>query len=1056
MLTTFNRLFVRSSLRTRISLGMLLTLVIALWLVTLLIGYSLREGMERTISAQQFSAVSLAAQDVDRTLQERMRAVEITATQLGPLIGDVEQVQRFIAGRFFYSLLFNWGVIVLDEKGVAIASVPAELGRTGTDYSDIESVREAFASNGPFVTDPIVGRKTGQTVVSMTAPIRDAAGRTVGLAMGVTNLSQPNFLDNINLAKYGRTGDFIITAPRTRTYIASSDARRLLKSGPPAGVNAVYDRYIGGYEGSGLAMSSRGVVELSSSVRIPSTGWLMQSILPAEEAFAPIRAIEHELLLAALLITLAAGGTTAWWLRRELHPLGDAARRIDAMRDGHRQALPVYRDDEIGCLVSAFNGLLERIQADEEKAAEHAANRRLRKIVSHVPGVVFQYRLLPDGHGCFPFASEAFADIFGISPEAVRESADAIRAMVHPEDREAFFASLFASAAHLSQWRVEYRICLPDGQVKWLLVEALPEQEGEFVLWYGFIADITRAKATEDELRIAATTFQTLDGIVVIDAGGKILRVNPAFTTITGYTAAEVVGQPATMLKSGRHDQGFYANLWSELRERGSWVGEMWNRRKGGEPYPAWLTLTAVRNELGDTTHYVGIFQDITARKQAESEIRHLAFYDALTQLPNRRLLYDRLQQALLASRRNARHGALLFLDLDNFKTLNDSHGHEIGDQLLVSVARRLRDCVRESDSVSRLGGDEFVVLLEELSGDAIEARRQAEAIAGKVLSALSQPYLLDEHEYRGSSSIGIATFDSQASGTDEVLRQADLAMYQAKARGRNTLCFFDPSMQADINARSQLEGELHLALDNDEFALHFQPQVDLHGRCIGAEALLRWRNPRCGFVSPAEFIPLAEETGLILPIGEWVLRQSCGQLQNWAKNPRTADLTLAVNVSARQFHQPDFVDQVNAIVAASGIAASRLKLEITESLLLTDINDAIAKMASLRAAGIAFSLDDFGTGYSSLSYLKRLPLDQIKIDQSFVRDVLSDPNDTAICRAVIALGRSLSLGVIAEGVETSEQWQRLNDEGCHFAQGYLFGRPMPANDFMAWLENTP
>jgi diguanylate cyclase (GGDEF)-like protein/PAS domain S-box-containing protein len=724
------------------------------------------------------------------------------------------------------------------------------------------------------------------------------------------------------------------------------------------------------------------------------------------------------------------------------------------MSDGSlpRQPLPVRRKDEIGKLASAFNGLLVRIMADEARAAEHAANQRLRKIVAHVPGVVFQYRLFTDGHGCFPFASEAFTDLYGVTPESVRESADVIRNMAIPEDSERFFASLHASAESLSLWRIDYRIRRPDGVTKWLLVEAMPEMEDDIVTWYGFIADITEAKAMEENLRIAATTFQTLEGIMVTNARGVILRVNPAFTEITGYPPEEVIGRSPAVLKSNLQDAAFYRAMWADLLGKGLWQGEIVNRHRSGTTYPEWLTITAVKDAGGQTTHYVGVFQDISARKKAEDEIRNLAFYDSLTHLPNRRLLLDRLQQAVAGSSRNGRYGALLFLDLDNFKTLNDSLGHDFGDRLLVEVAGRLHACIREGDTVARLGGDEFVLMIEDLDAASTEAAAQAEAVANKVLTALNRPYQLGGQEYRGSSSIGVALFSGREVGIDELLKRADLAMYQAKAAGRNTLRFFDPAMQARINQRSMMEAELHRALAEREFALYFQPQVDRANRCVGVEALIRWQNPGRGTVAPAEFIPLAEECGLIQPIGQWVVEQACERLSAWAQDPLAAHLTMAVNVSARQFHQADFIDRLREAIARFGTRPERLKLEITESLLLADIDDAIAKMLALRGIGVSFSLDDFGTGYSSLAYLRRLPLDQIKIDRSFVNDLLTDPNDAAICKAVIALGRTLGLEVVAEGVESESQWRILRDEGCAAVQGFLFGQPMNEADFLAWL----
>lgn len=1047
----------RSSLRTRITLGMLLALVVTLWLATLLISHSLRQQMEAAISAQQFSTVSLAAREVDRSVRERVLALQSLTNQFKDKPLTTAAIQPELLRRPILQMMFNWGIVVLDKNGMAQASIPESLDRIGRSYADSAFFRLAMQHGGRYITEPMQGQHTGKPVISMLEPLRDAKGEIVGMIMGVTNLAQPNFLDDISSAKYGATGSFFITAPQSRRYIMSSDKPRLLTPGPPPGVNPLYDRYLNGEEGSGVAMSSRGVLELSSSVHIKSTGWLMQSVLPAEEAFAPIRTLQRQLFGLTVLLTLLAGGLSWWWLRRELLPLSEATQLLTRMGEGElpRQALPVSRADEVGLLAASFNGLLERIQREEDKAAEHAANQLLRKIVSQIPGVVFQYRLFADGHGCFPFASEAFYDLYGIRPETVSHSADAIRELVHPEDRDSFFDALQHSAATLTQWRTEYRICLPDGQIKWLLVDAMPEQDDHDVLWYGFIADISRHKRMEAELRIAATTFLTQEGIMVTDPNGIILRVNPSFCQITGYDSADVVGKTPAVLSSHRHPAAFYQQLWQSLLDKGAWQGEIWNARQSGEVYPEWLTITAVRDSAGQTSHYVAIFQDITERKAAADEIQTLAFYDALTHLPNRRLLQDRLQHALDAAHRQQEYGALLFLDLDNFKSLNDTMGHDIGDILLQEVASRLLRCLRTGDTVARLGGDEFIVMLENLGTQRDQAMREAETVGRKILATLHQPYQLQGHDYRGSSSLGIALFADENGSSEDILKQADLAMYQAKSAGRNTLRFFDPVMQAEINARTRLEAELHQALEQGEFSLYYQPQIH-HGQpCHSVEALLRWHSPQHGLMLPGAFIALAEQSNLILAIDHWVLQQACIQLAEWAQNPVTAALSIAVNVSARQFHQTDFVARVSRLLQESGANPALLKLEITESLLLMKLDDAACKMNSLRALGISFALDDFGTGYSSLSYLKQLPLDQVKIDRSFVRDVLENSNDAAICKAVIALGQSLGLAVIAEGVETSGQYDFMVAQGCLAVQGYLFSKAMPASQLPGWLSQT-
>lgn len=570
---------------------------------------------------------------------------------------------------------------------------------------------------------------------------------------------------------------------------------------------------------------------------------------------------------------------------------------------------------------------------------------------------------------------------------------------------------------------------------------------------FRFDIDLTERKRTEAELRVAATAFEAQEGMMVTDAQRKILRVNQAFTRISGYEDSEVIGQTPTMFSSGWHDNAFYESMNLSLATTGTWEGEMWNRRKNGEIQPQWLHITAVTDESGAVTHFVATATDITQRKAAEDQIRQLAFYDPLTGLPNRRMLLDRLRYALASSARSQRWGALLFIDLDHFKTLNDTLGHDKGDMLLQQVAHRIQDTVREEDTVARLGGDEYVVMLEGLDSEREAAALQATSVGEKIIAKLNWPYQLAGHEYHSTPSMGLTLFSGHEVEVDELLKQADLAMYQAKSAGRNALRFFDPEMQRAVTQRAELESDLRLAILYAQFELYYQAQVDASGRVIGAEGLLRWHHPTRGMVSPAEFIPVAEESGQILPLGSWVLEAACAQLVDWARDPESADLTLAVNVSARQFKQQDFAEHVLGLLDYTGANPTRLKLELTESLLADNLDDVIVKMSALRARGVGFSLDDFGTGYSSLAYLKRLPLDQLKIDQGFVRDVLTDPNDSAIVKTILALGNTLGMKVIAEGVETLAQKEFLMENGCNSFQGYWFSRPLSAQDFMVYVH---
>ena len=565
-----------------------------------------------------------------------------------------------------------------------------------------------------------------------------------------------------------------------------------------------------------------------------------------------------------------------------------------------------------------------------------------------------------------------------------------------------------------------------------------------------------RAEASNTDLRVAAIAFETQQGMFITDAKNVILRINQAFTDITGYTTQEAVGQtPISLLRSGRHDANFYTQMQAQIDRHGIWKGEILNRNSSGEVHPVWLTITAVMDERGALSHYVDTISDISQRKAAEEKIQRLAFYDPLTQLPNRRLLLDRLEHALASSARTDRMGALLFIDLDNFKVLNDTLGHDQGDLLLQQVAQRLLDCVREGDSVARLGGDEFVVVLEDLSQNSPEAATQAERVGEKILTALSSAYDLTGGKYHNTPSIGISLFWGHLNSVDELMKYADIAMYEAKKAGRYTLRFFDPKMQETITARAALEKDLREGMLQDQLLLYYQPQVDASGHITGAEALLRWQHPQRGLVMPNAFIPLAEETGLILPMGQWILETACQQLVAWARQPDTATLSISVNVSAAQLHQATFVEHVLAVLQSSGADPSKLTLELTESLLVSNVEETIAKMLALKKQGIRFSLDDFGTGYSSLTYLRRLPIDQLKIDQSFVHSLFTDADDGAIVHTIVILAKSLGLRVMAECVETEVQRDLLSMHGCAAYQGYLFGPPVPVFDFEQQLRGV-
>lgn len=1177
------------SLRTRATFFTLAVFVMGIVSLSLHASRMLREDMERVLGEQQFQAVSMMARDIDDGLTLRMLALQAVAQLATPaLLADPPALQAWLTQKPIVLNLFNGGAWVAATDGVAIADVPLSSRRTGTSYIGVDVVASVLTHGRPLISRPLLGKKRQLPLFAIVVPIHDAHGHVIGVISGLTDLDKPNFLDKIAQGRFGQTGGYLLIAPQHGMIVSSTDKTRNMQPVPAPGLNAMHDRYMQGFEGYGLAVSSQGVEELSAAKGIPAAGWFLVVRMPTAEAFAPIHDMLQRMLLATLLLTLLTGVLTWWILKRQLSPLVDTAQSMRALAQANTaQPLTVTRDDEIGQLIDSFNLLLHNHHQREaslraSEAFKHtvinsldaaiavvdvngvvvAMNGRWQQVAldqGFAPGLTAPQTGLgthclasghPDGrqqaeaglravlegrlpsfshdYPCHNLTTQA-TRWFGmnIMPLGQGEAGGAVIAYTDITDRR-------HAQDHLAQMNKRLRaliegipdpIFFKDGTGRWLITnesakrlyrlhgidwEGKTEPElcqlqpelaashqnglasdeqtwanGHMSLFAETVInaegtaqhfevrkipilddsgarqslliigrDVTELRNTEDTLRIAATAFEAQQGMVITDAQRTILQVNRTFTLITGYSAEEVVGKNPRILASGRQNADFYERMTQALDADGVWTGELWNQRKNGTVYPESLSISAVRDAAGVTTHYVGIFSDITERIQAQAQIDNLAFYDPLTQLPNRRLLLDRLEQAIHASTRHTRKNALLFVDLDNFKTLNDTLGHQQGDLLLVQAAQRLKTCIHDGDTVARLGSDEFVVILENLSQDEMAAATDAEEVGTRILEAFQTDFTLEAGNHHATLSIGITLFgDVTAESRNEPLKRAELAMFQAKASGRNTLCFFEPKMQAEVSIRAALEADLREAVAQQQLLLHYQPQVVGAGRITGVEALVRWQHPHRGMVSPAAFIPLAEDCGLILPIGQWVLETACTQLAAWAVHPDMAHLTMAVNVSAGQFRQANFVDNVLATLARTRANPKRLKLELTESMLVDDVQAIIAKMEVLKMSGISFSLDDFGTGYSSLAYLKRLPLNQLKIDQGFVRNIVTDPNDATIAKMIVVLAESMGLSVIAEGVELQAQADFLAHLGCHAYQGYLFDKPLPLAELEAQFK---
>jgi diguanylate cyclase (GGDEF)-like protein/PAS domain S-box-containing protein len=562
----------------------------------------------------------------------------------------------------------------------------------------------------------------------------------------------------------------------------------------------------------------------------------------------------------------------------------------------------------------------------------------------------------------------------------------------------------------------------------------------------GMGIDITDQKRIEHDLKIAAVALEINEAVAITDANNVIVKVNDAFTRLTGYNTEDVIGKSPKILKSGFHDKEFYEEMWTSINNHQEWSGEIWDKRKDGTLYPKKITIKTVLDENRKVSNYVSVFSDISSIKETQDRINKLAFYDDLTKLPNRQYLMRSLSMKISTQSKN--NHAVIFVDLDNFKTFNDTKGHAFGDQILVKTGSRLLGCLRDCDVVSRIGGDEFVIIISDLSQNNARAKEQLEMIVKKIQVAINEQLDINGNECYITASLGVCIFKHNEAKIDELLMWADTAMYQAKYGGRNAFKFFEPNMLINIEKRASLEDDLRFAVEREEIELHLQLQVDENENAVGAEALIRWLHPTRGLVSPDEFIPVAENSGLMAKIGSWVLRKACTYLVDWESDPEKCLLQIAVNVSYSQFKQSSFVDDLLDIIKDTKANPTRLKIEFTESLVLADVDDGIKKMNQLRDAGIELSLDDFGTGYSSLSYLKKLPINQLKIDRSFIRDIMHDVNDEVIVRTIIVMAKSLDLDIVAEGVETREQFEKLKKNSGLKYQGYLFGRPLPFNLF--------
>jgi diguanylate cyclase (GGDEF)-like protein/PAS domain S-box-containing protein len=912
------------SLKLKVTLFTLLLFIITVGVLTYQFMAHLRSELEISLSEQQFSEVSFVAERIDNAVKLRIDSLALIANSITPeMLVNHEKLIAFLAERKAIYKLCTLGVIVIDKKGQGLADYPKAEGRGSAVFTDRDFFREVIATEKPSISKPGRGRFVKDPRLVIAVPIFSAQKKLLGVFAGVVSLSNDSLLADFDIDSHPNTSGYLVISPRDNLFVAATDKSHILQPLPAPGVNKMLDRYLKGFEGSGIAVNAKGINELSSAKRIKSANWIVAGVMPTEQAFYQINHIRSQSILVAILLCLLVLPLLWFFLRRQLTSLQHSIELIQAQSLKKMiEPIPLEGCTEIRQMQTSFNQLQSRIQQDQES------------------------------------------------------------------------------------------------------------------------------------LRLSAKVFQSSsEAIVITDAQNRILAVNPAFTQITQYQLEEVLGRDPKLLSSGSQGVEFYRTMWQSILTTGKWSGEILNRRKNGEIYTEWLNISTVYDEDHQPQQRIAIFSDISEKKRNENLIWEQANYDALTGLPNRRLFHDRLEQEIKKAEREHNLLALMFIDLDRFKEVNDTLGHEAGDILLKEAAARISHCVRDTDTLARLGGDEFTVILPGMADT-----DRLEIIANQIIQTLALPFAIGEASVYVSASIGITIFPNDAAELSSLLKNADQAMYVAKNKGRNQFRYFTASMQEAAHTRLQLSTDLRIALQAEQLEVYYQPIIDLQsGEVTKAEALIRWHHPVLGMVSPAIFIPLAEDIGLINAIGDWVFQQSALQALHWNLNKAShlPNIQISVNKSPRQFvagqNNLDIVEWLHKLA----LPPNCIVMEITEGLLMDDRSEVKETLLAYRDAGIQVSLDDFGTGYSAMSYLQRFDIDYIKVDQSFVRNMTNSAGDVAIVEAIIVMAHKLGMKVIAEGVETQQQREMLMAAGCDYGQGYLFARPMPAREFN-WFLRLP
>ncbi len=1039
------------SLKTRVALFTLAIFVIGIWVLAFYASRMLREDMEHLLGEQQFTTITLVADHTNQELETRLQMLGKVAGIINPaILAKPTALQTLLEERLILQGPFNGGVFVTGLDGVSVASVPLSVEgvpRIGVSYMDRDYMITALREGKPAIGKPVIGKLLRSPVFLMAVPILDDQGKVVGALAGVINLGKPNFLDKINDNGYGKTGGYLFVSRQQRLIITATDKRRIMESLPPPGVNWLIDRFMQGYEGSGVVVNPLGVEVLASAKNVPVADWYVVALLPTAEAFAPIYGMQQRMLWTTALLTLLAGWLTWRMLRRQLAPIEIAANALSARSRSDMMPAPLTNttQDEIGQLIGGFNELLSTLQ---QREANLSRERQFSaEIIGALPDVFFMF----DVTGRFVRWNHQFSQITGYADAelATMQGTD----FFFGEDQRRVgdaMQQVFAEG-HAD---VEADLQTKDGRTLPYHFKGHRSTIDDQTYLLGVGVDISEQRRTQQALETERTHLHTLvstipDLIWLKAVDGTYLACNPEFERFFGAAERDILGKTdydfvTQELADSFREHDHAAMATNEPTRNEEWI----TYASDGRRVFLETTKMPMRTPDGRLVGVLGVGHDITEREAHQKQLEHIAHFDNLTGLPNRVLLADRLQQAMAQAQRHDRMLAVAYLDLDGFKAINDQYGHQVGDLMLTALAGHMKHALREGDTLARLGGDEFVAILLDLPD--VESTAP---MLSRLLAAAGEVVSEDGHALRVSASLGVTFYpQAEAIDADQLLRQADQAMYQAKLAGKNRYHIFDTEQDRSVRGHHESLERIKQAQDAREFVLYYQPKVNMRtGKAIGAEALIRWQHPERGLLPPGVFLPLIANDPLAIEIGEWVLDTAMTQIEKW----KAAGLSLpvSVNIDAIQLEQADFVDRLRQQMAAHPtLASGDLELEVLETSALEDIAQVSSVILACREMGVGFALDDFGTGYSSLTYLKRLPAGMLKIDQSFVRDMLDDPDDLAILNGIIGLASTFRRQTIAEGVENLAHGEMLLQLGCELAQGYAIARPMPAEDIPVWL----